>query len=118
MSENDNCHCTGTTKVAIKVIWEGTSEEKSLEETDVEVCGRDTMPQTKTRCKRRKNCRKRQKIRALLARNATGSGSYNGAIVLHRVGLHSNVMFWPVVKFIGLMRYKRYICLMISDSIT
>jgi len=31
VSENDNCHCADTTKVAINVTWEGMPEEESLE---------------------------------------------------------------------------------------
>jgi len=30
VSKNDNCHCAGTTNVAVNV-WEGTPEEESLE---------------------------------------------------------------------------------------
>jgi len=48
VSENDNCHCTGTTKVAVK-SWEGTPEEKSLKATSENGhrgCGRDMLGQT------------------------------------------------------------------------
>ena len=48
MSENDNCHCAGTTKVVIKVMgrnaWRGKPIEATLENRH-RVCGRDMLGQ-------------------------------------------------------------------------